>query len=89
MTPATISSGITPSTRRTARRRFGERVAARQQARSEQPVAEQQPGAAGDEDRGQLERAVRRDEAPQRQAQPGAVARRAMTPISTPLKTIM
>ena len=53
---------------------FRERFPTRQHARIEQAAAEYQARAAGDEDCGQLERSVRRDEAPQRQAQPGAKA---------------
>ena len=52
----------------------GDRVAARQRAGNEDPAAEDQPGAAGDEDGRQLQHAVRRDEAPELEAHAGAVA---------------
>ena len=69
ISPATISIGITPSSSRTASAAgFRQRLAPRQQARREQPPGDQQAGAAGDEDRRQFEHAVRRDEAPERQA---------------------
>ena len=51
-----------------------DRVPARQRTGEQDPLAKQQAGAAGDEDGGELEHAVRRDEAPEREAHAGAGA---------------